>query len=69
MRWSAILARFRRQPSPSVEQLRILDEQLEERLQSRKADRAVRQARARRGAATKVHKALTCDPLINAKVR
>lgn len=69
MRWLALLARVRRAPSSSTEQLRAFDEQLERNLQSRKADRAARQARARRGAATKVHKALTRDPLINAKVR
>ncbi len=69
MRWRAFLIRLRRRPSSAAEKLRAFDEQLERNLQSRKADRAARQARARRGAATKVHKALTRDPLINAKVR
>lgn len=65
MRWPAFLANLRRRPSSSAEQLRAFDEQLERNLQSRKADRAARQARARRGAATKVHRAFVADRLRN----
>ena len=68
MRWPAFLARFGRRAASSSEQIRILDEHLEERLRSRKADRAMRQERARRGAATKVHQALVRDRLRNESV-
>ncbi|MDR6850341.1 hypothetical protein [Sphingomonas sp. BE137] len=69
MRWPAFLTRSPRRPTSTPEQLRAFDEQLDRNLQSRKVDRAARQERARRGAATKVHQALTRDPLLNAKAR
>lgn len=69
MRWPAFLTRSSRRPTSTQEQLRAFDEQLERNLASRKADRAARQESAGRGAATKVHLALTRDPLINAKAR
>ena len=68
MRWLAFLVRSARRPASTPEQLRAFDEQLERNLQSRKADRAARQARARRGAATKVHQAFVADRLRNERV-
>ncbi len=68
MRWLAFLARSARRPASSPDHLRAFDEQLERNLASRKADRAARQARARRGAATKVHQAVKRDRLLNERV-
>jgi hypothetical protein len=67
MRWPAFLNRFRR--PPVEEQLRAFDEQLERNLASRKADRAARQERSRRGASTKVRKAYERDALLREQVR
>lgn len=68
MRWPAFLTRSPRRPTSTPEQLRAFDEQLDRNLASRKADRAARQERARRGAATKVHQAIKRDRLLNERV-
>lgn len=68
MRWLSFFTRSPRRPRSTPEQIRAFDEQLERNLQSRKADRAARQERARRGAATKMRQAVVGDRLINEQV-
>ncbi|WP_138995710.1 hypothetical protein [Sphingomonas sp. PAMC 26621] len=66
--WIAKLVRGRRSSVSVDERILILDSMLEQRLQSRKADRGVRQERSRRAAATKVHAQVARDPLLREQV-
>ncbi len=66
MRWPAFLTR---RPAPlSDQQRREIAARQEEALARRRAGRAERRERARKGAATKVHQQIARDPLFTERV-